>query len=1023
MSTFLPGMTESIPETPLYHPDFNYFNQMLTKKTQMYNQGFSQVQSAYNSVLNAPLSDQANIPLRDQYVRQAQNKLKDLASSDLSLDSNVQSAQNVFAPFWEDDLMLKDVAYTKSAQTEMQKGQGYANSTDEKQRALYSETSMRDISNGLRQLQGAGRDASKYAKLQTRRYTPFVNIPDELDKAAKDANFKIDWTSDPTGPYLVETSNGQRSVKSFRAFAEGHLTPQMNEQFKVTGRVENEDRVFAYKNNNPHVTDQQAQDAIARDAADEYREGFKKTITGFTTDRDNIQNELNMLDKKIGSQVATPEQVDHIKQLTAERDSLGNQIEQKNKDYSAHWQDGADDFEKMVKGISTNPEHYFMNMSRNTTLDNWSIGRAANESRKITENPVWKTSTENDYKDKELQIENAKLDLEKQKVDIQRDALGLKYGPNGKLSGSGSGAYMLDPLTGALVANPNAEKVFQNEGHITGKDTDHVMKTADPATLYAADQSTKIAAVNDLVTSPDGLAGILTNVGAGVTHEDVVNIASNIKNMLRDPDGYMPNDEQRKSYAKVSNALAQQTGMKITGPGAFRNALVAYAGKYFTNRKNSAAAPLTPEEKNQILSFNKASDMLEELSTDRKLKEDMTQKVLSTTKDTDIQKLVFSRADGKKDLINANDLARRMQPVTVKGENGRLITIPAKRVAEAILSGNEDAVPTAVYSQPASAYVSPQLLGYSITLDGKSYDIQNGRSVVDNVYKLNDRFGNIGKIHQKLAEVNKQVIPNLPKYDGKTGSYGTQTQYDIPIRDPKDGPAEGTYLAQEIANPANHTNIYVNGELSTDKTLNPAILALAGTSQDSEHRNIVSVIHHTRGVTGTPSIELKFNPTISSNSKTMIGDEKLAELAGKTIELPISPDASGEHLQKLPSGSNAYIYGELLNGKAYKANAVTKAMGFDYTVKPDDPTHPTGAYVYVNRTVFKNGSSSPRDTPPIFVPFSGPNAKSPDEIMRSINQAVAAHMTEDDSNRTIYQNNAQNQGSTKTISDLIHGKQ
>jgi hypothetical protein len=205
--------------------------------------------------------------------------------------------------------------------------------------------------------------------------------------------------------------------------------------------------------------------------------------------------------------------------------------------------------------------------------------------------------------------------------------------------------------------------------------------------------------------------------------------------------------------------------------------------------------------------------------------------------------------------------------------------------------------------------------------------------------------------------------------------------------------------------------------------MNKAIMAMASDSQDGEHHNIVSVIHHTLDPNGNGggSIELKFNPVIASNNKYMVDDEKLSALAGKTITMPIAPDASGPTLRTLPSGSNSYMYGQLLSGKTFNANPIAKSLGFDYTVKPDDPDHPQGAYVYVNRSVFKNGSKVPVSTKPIYVPFSGPQAKNPDEIMNYINQAMMAHMNEDDLNRSSYQKQFQT-GNGKTINDIIDGK-
>jgi hypothetical protein len=971
------------------------------------------------------------VNMRNSYISQAQDKLKDLSSADLSLDANVQAAQDVYAPFWQDDLMVKDVAYTKGAQAEMAKGQMYRDSTDEAQRSLYNDTSMQDINNGLNQLRSAGRDPQKYAQLTQRRFTPFVNIPQSLDGAAKEEGLKIDWTSDPDGPYLVNEVNGQRSVKSFRAFAEGHMTPQMQDQFNVTGRVEFENRVNQYKQNNPTATDQQARDYIAKDAASQYADQFKTTISGYTADRDNIQAQLDNFKKNIGTQQATPEQAQYLQQLMQERDNLGNQIAAKNAEFNQHWQTGGDQFEQLHQNIVANPEHYFANMAKNTTIDNWAIGRAANESRTVTENPVWKSQMDDDYKNKQLQIDSGKLDIEKANLDLKREALGLKYGvdSNAGSGGFGTGPYTLDP-NGNIVVNPNAQQnnnSFYNQGHILGKDVTDVTKVGDAASIYYTDQQNKLNVANDLITSPDGLAGVLTHVGNNVSHADVVNISSYLKNMLRDPEGYQPNADQKASYAKVVNAVQAQTHQTINGPGGFRNALVAYAGKYFADRKNNTASPLSDDEKNQIIAYGKATDMLNQISTDNALKNKLTQSYIAGNNDPDFKKLVVTRKDGTKDIIHDSDITPFFHAgkYELQDEDGNTQTFTSQQLAGLYLQGKLN------WYTGMGSDLDRGSAGTKITINGNDYTqsdikiIHNHATndVTDVINTLSKRYGSSKDVSSAYKNAYNSIIPKLPQYNAKTGAYGTVTQYDIPNKDPKDGPTTGTLLAQEIANPANHTGIYIDGQLSTDDKMNKAIMAMASDSQDGEHHNIVSVIHHTLDPNGNGggSIELKFNPVIASNNKYMVDDEKLSALAGKTITMPIAPDASGPTLRTLPSGSNSYMYGQLLSGKTFNANPIAKSLGFDYTVKPDDPDHPQGAYVYVNRSVFKNGSKVPVSTKPIYVPFSGPQAKNPDEIMNYINQAMMAHMNEDDLNRSSYQKQFQT-GNGKTINDIIDGK-
>ena len=84
MAQYAPYIQEVIPETPLYKPDFNFFDKMLQRKELMFEQGLQKAQTAYSSVLNAPLHNKASIPLREQYMKNADEELKKLSSADLA---------------------------------------------------------------------------------------------------------------------------------------------------------------------------------------------------------------------------------------------------------------------------------------------------------------------------------------------------------------------------------------------------------------------------------------------------------------------------------------------------------------------------------------------------------------------------------------------------------------------------------------------------------------------------------------------------------------------------------------------------------------------------------------------------------------------------------------------------------------------------------------------------------------------------------------------------------------------------
>ncbi len=80
MATYLPNVTDVIPEPALFTPDFSFLDNMLRRRQGLYEQGFAQVNSAYNFV-NRSVTNPYSSKVRDTFLKQAQDNLKNLSSN------------------------------------------------------------------------------------------------------------------------------------------------------------------------------------------------------------------------------------------------------------------------------------------------------------------------------------------------------------------------------------------------------------------------------------------------------------------------------------------------------------------------------------------------------------------------------------------------------------------------------------------------------------------------------------------------------------------------------------------------------------------------------------------------------------------------------------------------------------------------------------------------------------------------------------------------------------------------------
>ena len=137
MATYLPNVQDFIPEIEAFTPDYKFLNDVLKVRQDRYSSNFKSINDLYGKVLYSNLTAEDNINKRNQYIEQIAPRLKQVAGLDLSLAENVQTAKGVFAPFYEDKDILKDLVFTSTAQNQMKLANSYRDSDDRATREKY----------------------------------------------------------------------------------------------------------------------------------------------------------------------------------------------------------------------------------------------------------------------------------------------------------------------------------------------------------------------------------------------------------------------------------------------------------------------------------------------------------------------------------------------------------------------------------------------------------------------------------------------------------------------------------------------------------------------------------------------------------------------------------------------------------------------------------------------------------------------------------------------------------------------
>lgn len=216
MATYIPGVTDYIPQIQPFQPDYNFLGNVMQTKQSRYDAAHKQLSSVYGTLLNSPILRDENIASRNEFFKTVDGDIKRISGVDLSLKQNQDAAMQVFKPFYEDKDMHNDMVWTKNYHTELQKAENLRNCIDpEKCGGQHWDGGVQALQFKAKEFKDASREQAMGMSKPT--FTPLVNVMDKAMKAAKDAGFKISYDT-VEGGYTVTTKNGDRMVAPLKSF-------------------------------------------------------------------------------------------------------------------------------------------------------------------------------------------------------------------------------------------------------------------------------------------------------------------------------------------------------------------------------------------------------------------------------------------------------------------------------------------------------------------------------------------------------------------------------------------------------------------------------------------------------------------------------------------------------------------------------------------------------------------------------------------------------------------------------------
>lgn len=233
MATFIPNVTDIFPEPSLFTPDFSFMDKMLQRRKSMYDQGFAQVNSAYNFI-NRETTNPYNSKVKDQFLKQAKDNLKNLSSMDLSQFQNVDAANSVFSPFYKNREVVGDQTLTEHWNREIALGNSFKTKDGGKD---FNQTNIDYI---LQQKNWFAQDTpdtwSEYWGSK-RTFTPYYDATKEIQEAMK--NFKPSHvkTANINGFYINVVDDKSWYNAEVSQYLNAVLSDKAKQQWRIEGAV------------------------------------------------------------------------------------------------------------------------------------------------------------------------------------------------------------------------------------------------------------------------------------------------------------------------------------------------------------------------------------------------------------------------------------------------------------------------------------------------------------------------------------------------------------------------------------------------------------------------------------------------------------------------------------------------------------------------------------------------------------------------------------------------------------------
>lgn len=231
-----------IQDVQAFTPDWNFLAQGQAQLSATQKKNFADFAQRYNSIIDGDLTREDNVALRDQYKKNADEFVKQVAGADLTDPRNVKAAEAVFNPLADNKMYIRDILNTRAVRDAQIKAQQQATSLNPAERDLYNEDSLKQFNYFLQDFKNAS--PSEAVNMQAPSYLPGINLEKMALNFFNRQEYDVEVEQN-TGQWIVKTKGGKLVEGNLKAglLAEFYGDPLVRQNISLKNQMQKRDFV------------------------------------------------------------------------------------------------------------------------------------------------------------------------------------------------------------------------------------------------------------------------------------------------------------------------------------------------------------------------------------------------------------------------------------------------------------------------------------------------------------------------------------------------------------------------------------------------------------------------------------------------------------------------------------------------------------------------------------------------------------------------------------------------------------